>query len=105
MARTGTGFEPPGTVDEHLGEFFSNTFLDIQSLNGRTRLAGVAECSPNGGIGGELEICIGKYDHRVLAAELENDRSQIFCCGLGDPLASCNRAGEHYLVRRGVDES
>jgi hypothetical protein len=87
-----------------LGQSLGDAFLDVEPLDGGTILPGIAERSPNGRPGREFEIGVLKYDHRILAAEFEDDRCQILCGGRGDPLAGGDRTGEHYLVGNGLNE-
>ena len=96
--------EPPCLLDDLSRQFIRHAFLNIKPLDRRARLAAVAERTPDSRSRSEFKVCIGKNDHRVLAAEFEHTGSEIRGCGSGDLLAGSDRASEHYLVRCSLDK-
>jgi hypothetical protein len=47
---------------------------------------------------GAVELGVGKYDRRRLAAKFERDLLEVSRRGLHDQLADLSRAGESHLV-------
>src|SRR6266850_7026509 len=85
-------------------ERFADGFFDEKSFDGQTDLTAIRVASPHGGAGRYVEVGIGKNDHRVLAAKLENRWNQFLRAGFRNAAAGGHASREQDLVRSGLDQ-
>jgi hypothetical protein len=88
----------------HGDELVVDGVEDVDALGGHAQLAGGGEGADEGVVDGLLEVGVVADDHRVLAAELEDDGGEVVDAGLEDALAVADRSGEDDLVDAGGDE-
>src|SRR5437879_12693687 len=78
--------------------------MNITTLDRGAGLARVSESPPDGAASSILDVGIIQNDHRILAAKLQDDRSQIFCRRFCNALAGGAAAGEHDLVYTWIEQ-
>ena len=67
-------------------------------------LTGVDQLGPRDALGGDVDVGVGRDDHRALAAQLQGDRRQVLRRALVDLAADLGAAGEAQPVEALRDE-
>src|SRR5262249_24546989 len=91
-------------LDNRGYEFLRDRLHHVKTLDRSADLSAVHKRAPHGAFYRPFERCVFAHDHRIFAAELENDWQQPLCRRLGNPLARSDRTREENLVDFRFDE-